>query len=99
MAIKRVSSTRKASTKAPSKASIVRRDKMAEELRQSVVAALLQHMQDEGISRSQLAAKLNVTEGRVAQILAGTENFTLASLAKMATALGKSFVVVLKDAA
>ncbi len=44
-----------------------------------------------GLTQRELAARLGVSEGRVSQILSGTENLTLRSLAALGWALGVRF--------
>lgn len=52
------------------------------------VAALLQSL---GLTRTELADRLGVSKGRVSQILSGSENITLKTLAAMGWALGVRF--------
>lgn len=45
-------------------------------------------MQQEGITRSELAAKLGVSRAAITKLLGGKPNLTLKTLCKVATALG-----------
>jgi plasmid maintenance system antidote protein VapI len=49
------------------------------------------HMRERGITRADLAARMGVSPGRVSQILGGTENLTLRTLAALSTALDARF--------
>lgn len=49
------------------------------------------YLQSTGITQRELARRLEVTEGRVSQILSGTGNLTLRTLADVAWALGLRF--------
>jgi transcriptional regulator with XRE-family HTH domain len=53
------------------------------------------HMQERGLSRADLAARMHVSPGRVSQILGGGENLTLRTLAALSTALDARFAVEL----
>jgi transcriptional regulator with XRE-family HTH domain len=57
----------------------------------SVIDVLTALLEASGISRRELAERLDVTEGRVSQILSGRENLTLRSLATLGWALGLRF--------
>lgn len=52
------------------------------------VSALLESL---GLTRSELAERLGVSKGRVSQILSGSENITLKTLASLGWALGIRF--------
>ena len=54
------------------------------------VAGLLQSI---GVSQKELARRLDLTEGRISQILSGANNLTLRSLAAVGWALGVRFVL------
>ncbi|MFE3860600.1 helix-turn-helix domain-containing protein [Streptomyces goshikiensis] len=58
-----------------------------------VTAAITWFMKQHKIDRSALATMLNVTRGRVSQILSGDENLTLRTLAAVAAALDAHFEV------
>jgi transcriptional regulator with XRE-family HTH domain len=47
-----------------------------------------------GLTQRELARRLGVSEGRVSQVLAGTENVTLATLASFGWALGVRFELI-----
>jgi transcriptional regulator with XRE-family HTH domain len=49
------------------------------------------HMSEHRITRAELAARMGVSPGRVSQILGGTENLTLRTLAALSTALEAHF--------
>jgi transcriptional regulator with XRE-family HTH domain len=53
------------------------------------------HMQEQGLTRADLAARMGVSPGRVSQILGGGENLTLRTLAALSTALDARFSVEL----
>lgn len=56
-------------------------------------AAILGLMERAGVSRSELARRLGASPAHVTQILRGDTNFTLASLEKLAAALGAEIEV------
>jgi transcriptional regulator with XRE-family HTH domain len=58
-----------------------------EELILEVTEALAEALQREGITRTQLAARLGRSKGFVSQILAGQRNLTLRTIADVADAL------------
>lgn len=66
-------------------------------LSQRVRALISWHMREKGISRAQLARDMNVTPGRVSQLLSGDENLTLKTLAAMTSCLGTRFEINLAD--
>lgn len=47
-----------------------------------------------GLTQRELAQRIGVTESRVSQVLAGSENLTLASLAELGWAMGVRFELV-----
>jgi plasmid maintenance system antidote protein VapI len=53
------------------------------------------HMRQRGLTRADLAARMGVSPGRVSQILGGTENLTLRTLAALSTALDARFDIEL----
>jgi ribosome-binding protein aMBF1 (putative translation factor) len=55
-------------------------------------------MQEQGISRSDLARKIGKSKGFVSQVLSGKRNMRLRTLADMATALDIQIVVRRRDA-
>lgn len=54
-------------------------------------------MEMQGLSRSELAARLNASPAYVTKILRGNANFTLVSMAKLAAALGAELRVHLAE--
>lgn len=72
---------------------------LADELKVVDVAAdlalLLQHT---GISRADLARKLNWSRARVSQVLSGQENITVQTIASVASALDHTFDTVFRNA-
>ena len=56
----------------------------------SVSLTIIDYMQDNNLSRAQMANKLGVSQQYLGRILSGTENLSLKSLAKIETALGIS---------
>ncbi len=78
---------------------LVRYRKMFEEARQSVeywaegsilefTEALWARMEEEKVSRAELARRLGTSKAYVTKVLGGNANFTLYSLAKLALAVG-----------
>jgi transcriptional regulator with XRE-family HTH domain len=59
-------------------------------------AEILAVMEQRGISRSELARRLGASPAYVTKILRGDANFTLASLAKLAAALGAELEIGLR---
>ena len=53
-----------------------------------ITAEILDYMEKHGITRAELARRMDVSEARVSRIFGETQNFTLESLAKMGSALG-----------
>jgi len=53
------------------------------------------YMRERGLTRADLAARMGVSPGRVSQILGGTENLTLRTLAALSTALDARFDIEL----
>jgi DNA-binding Xre family transcriptional regulator len=58
-----------------------------------MTTAITWFMKENGITKSELAKRLNLTPGRVSQILSGDENLTLRTLATVCAALGAHFEV------
>lgn len=56
----------------------------------SVSMAIIDYMQENNLSRRQLAEKLGVSQQYLSRMLSGTENFSLKSLAKIESAFGIS---------
>ena len=54
-------------------------------------------MQERGLTRADLAARMGVSAGRVSQILGGGENLTLRTLAALAVALDARFDIGLSS--
>lgn len=55
----------------------------------SVTAAIIAEMEYQGISRTQLAERVGCTKAFVSQVLNGSRNMTLRTIADLAWALGK----------
>jgi transcriptional regulator with XRE-family HTH domain len=53
------------------------------------------YMRERDLTRADLAARMGVSPGRVSQILGGTENLTLRTLAALSTALDAHFDIEL----
>ena len=53
-----------------------------------VSLSLIDYMQDNNLSRAQIANKLGISQQYLSRILSGTENLSLKSLAKIEIALG-----------
>ena len=62
-----------------------------ERLPRDMTTAITWFMKEQGIAKSELARRLNVTPGRVSQILSGDENLTLRTLATVCAALNAHF--------
>jgi len=60
---------------------------------EDVATAIKQAIDDAGISQAQLADGLGVSQQRVSQMLSGRFNITVASLARIADAIGVSLEV------
>lgn len=60
----------------------------AECLYNDITAEILDYMDENDITRRELARKMDVSEARVSRIFGETQNFTLQMLGKMASALG-----------
>ena len=56
----------------------------------SVALSVIDYMQENNLSRSEVASKLGVTQQYLSRILSGTENFSLKTIAKIEAALGVS---------
>ncbi|NOQ23528.1 MAG: helix-turn-helix domain-containing protein [Candidatus Aegiribacteria sp.] len=63
----------------------------------NIVEDILQSMDEEGISKSQLAKRLGKSRQYVGRVLNETANFTIKSVARIAAALGKDVVLRLKS--
>ncbi len=70
-----------------------RREYEKEVLIGEFVAWIHDHLTNNKIQRQDLARKLGVSPSRVSQILAGTENLTLGSVADIGWALGVTFTL------
>jgi transcriptional regulator with XRE-family HTH domain len=57
-------------------------------LQQEVVDEITWYMREHKVTRSDLAAAMHVSPGRVSQILSGGENLTLRTLGSVVSALG-----------
>jgi transcriptional regulator with XRE-family HTH domain len=62
-----------------------------------MTTAVTWFMKERGITKRELADRLNVTPGRVSQILSGDENLTLRTLATVCAALDAHFQVDLAE--
>lgn len=58
-----------------------------------VTERICELMEEKGVSRTELAARLGKTKGHVSQLLDGSRNLTLRTLADVFTALGESMYV------
>ena len=56
----------------------------------SVALTIVDYMQENQLSRAEMAKVLNVSPQYLSRILSGTENFSLKSIAKIEAALGVS---------
>jgi|SRR5690242_13166205 len=70
----------------------------AASLGREVTSAITFHLREHGITRTELAARMGVSPGRVSQILSGDENLTLQTLATVCAALGIRFRVDVQPA-
>ncbi|MCG5514335.1 helix-turn-helix domain-containing protein [Ectothiorhodospira shaposhnikovii] len=61
-----------------------------ERLITQVTEALWQEMEEAGVNKADLAARMGTTRGYISQILSGSRNMTLRTLADICFALGKS---------
>lgn len=64
-------------------------------LPRDAVTAITWYMEQEGISRDDLASRLGVSKGEVSYILSGSERVSLRTLAVVAAALGSHFKIEL----
>ncbi|HEU5156569.1 MAG TPA: helix-turn-helix transcriptional regulator [Streptosporangiaceae bacterium] len=64
-------------------------------LQQEVVDEITWYMREHKVTRSDLAAAMGVSPGRVSQILSGGENLTLRTLGSVVSALGARFEISL----
>lgn len=55
---------------------------------QDFTEALARRMEEEGVSRAELARRLGTSQAYVTKVLRGNVNFTLATLVKLARAVG-----------
>lgn len=55
-----------------------------------VIEAIWKAMEETGISKSELAQRMNTTTGEVSRLLRGSRNMSLGTLASIASALGRS---------
>lgn len=55
-----------------------------------------EQMNDQHVSKTELARRMGVSKARVGKMLDGSNNLTLRKIANMATALGMKFKVVLE---
>lgn len=67
-------------------------------LSQDVRAAMCWRMQELGMTRKDLARRLDVTPGRISQMLSGDENLTLKTIAAISGCLGARAEVTLVPA-
>jgi len=64
----------------------------------SVTAAIIREMEAQGVTRTQLAARVGRTKAFVSQVLNGSRNMTIRTVADLAWALGKELHgVALRD--
>jgi transcriptional regulator with XRE-family HTH domain len=70
-------------------------DDEATGLQQEVVDEITWYMREHKVTRSDLAAAMHVSPGRVSQILSGGENLTLRTLGSVVTALGARLEITL----
>lgn len=55
----------------------------------TVTAAIIQEMESQGVTRTQLAERVGCTKAFISQVLNGSRNMTLRTIADLAWALGK----------
>jgi DNA-binding Xre family transcriptional regulator len=67
-------------------------------LAREATTAITFHLREQGISRTELAARMGVSPGRISQILSGDENLTLQTLSTVCAALGVRFHLELQPA-
>lgn len=65
-------------------------------LQQEVVDEITWYMREHKVTRSDLAAAMHVSPGRVSQILSGSENLTLRTLGSVVSALGARLEISLR---
>jgi transcriptional regulator with XRE-family HTH domain len=68
----------------------IERERVQDELIFNVTEDLLIAMEDSGVSKAELARRLNKSKSRVSQMLSGEANITLRTLASMCFELGVS---------
>ena len=69
-----------------------------EELILAVAVAISQELERQGVNKAELARRMGRTRGHVTQLLSRGRNLTLASVAEMASALGRKVEVKLTEA-
>lgn len=69
---------------------------LQEYMKASIVGDIIQAMEEEGISKSQLAERLGKSRQYVGRVLNETANFTIDSISKIAAALERDVVLRLK---
>lgn len=69
-----------------------------EELLLAATNAIAAEMERQGVTKAELARRMQRTRGHVTQLLAGDRNLTLASIAEVAEALGCKVEVRLVEA-
>lgn len=57
-------------------------------LSRSVSLSIIDYMQDNNLTRAELATQLDVSQQYLSKILSGTENFSIKTIARIETALG-----------
>mgnify|MGYP006281445681 CR=1 FL=1 len=72
-------------------------DYRAECLYNDITAQILDCMRERHITRAELAKRMDVSEARVSRMFSETQNFTLATVAKLALALGVEIEVTVKS--
>jgi transcriptional regulator with XRE-family HTH domain len=77
----------------PKKMRVFQQEMLAAE----ITELMCRTMSETKISRSALANKLNITKGRISQILASESNLTVRTIADIFTAMGKQMVVDVKN--
>jgi transcriptional regulator with XRE-family HTH domain len=61
-----------------------------------IINEITWYMREHKVTRTELAASMGVSAGRVSQILSGDENLTLRTLGSVADALGARFEIGLR---
>lgn len=70
---------------------------MQEKLIVDVAEAVQERLEQRGMSRSALAERLGTSRGYITQVLSGSRNMTLRTLADIAWALGTRLIAELED--